>query len=69
MQPRDKNPERPAQAQLIEARDNLRRHIEVLQAGPVRAEAGEHAYFSSQVAELSRLLAEIEAQLAESKPD
>lgn len=59
--------EKPLRDQLIEARDALRRQINVLDAGPLSASqsVGEAQQFSQQAAELRAMLENIQDQLAE----
>jgi hypothetical protein len=66
---RKKRPEPPLREQLIEARDNLRRQIEVLQAGPSSVgKGGEFIDNSALIDELSNTLREIEDGLANLRP-
>ena len=64
MWPLKPKPEKSRREQLIEARDGLRRQIEILQAGPVNPRD-----WTPQTAvlieDLTRTLAAIEAELAE----
>jgi hypothetical protein len=60
-----RTPEKSRRERLIEARDALRRQIDVLDAGPIKPYAGERRQFRSQAAGLREMLQNIEAQLAE----
>jgi hypothetical protein len=63
-------PERPIREQLIEARDAVRRQIEVLQAGP--SSVGKGGGFIDNrpmIAQLSATLAEIEQNLVDLGPE
>jgi hypothetical protein len=64
-------PERPLREQLIEARSDVRRQIEVLSAGPasVGTGVGDLTDNGVLIADLSNTLREIEAELAKSEPD
>jgi hypothetical protein len=59
-------PEKPIREQLIEARESLRRQIEILQAGPASiGKGGEFIDNTDMIAELSGTLREIEQALAD----
>ncbi len=61
-------PEKPLREQLIAARDDVGRQIEVLKAGPssIGTAVGDFADNSEVLAELKDTLAQIEAELAKS---
>ena len=63
-------PEKPLREQLIEARDNVRRQIEVLRAGPssVGTGVGDFTDNASLIADLSNTLRELESDLANLGP-
>ncbi len=66
---RKKRPEPPLREQLSQARDNIRRQIEVLRAGPSSVgKGGEFIDSAAMIGELSATLREIEAGLANLGP-
>jgi len=62
--------EKPLREQLIEARADVRRQIEVLEAGPgsIGTGVGDFIDNSDLLADLKTTLGEIEAELAKSGP-
>jgi hypothetical protein len=61
---RKNKPEKPLRAQLIEARDNLERQLDIVTAGPIKL-----AWQPGTIEELRAALAEINRQLEEVGPD
>jgi hypothetical protein len=60
-----KKPEPPLRDQLLAARANVMRQIEVMEAGPIKYEPGALEAFQNQLAELRATLSQIEGALAE----
>jgi hypothetical protein len=61
--------ERPSRQQLIEARADIQRQIELLQSGPLMRGHGEAQQFDPVIVKLTATLREIEDCLAEIPAD
>jgi hypothetical protein len=61
--------EKPDRQQLMEARADIRRQIEILQLGPVIRGHGGGPQFDSVIVKLTATLKEIEDSLAEPRAD